>query len=93
MVAFAALALWRAWIDWQATIARGYAYRLASSDQVLTEAAPERYGAAVSWLEGSAVSWLWDPVLKFVFDLPLALVLAALALVLFLTRPRARGRG
>ncbi len=47
----AAAALWRAVLDWQATIGAGYAYRLASIDQVLAATWPERWPALVAEAE------------------------------------------
>jgi hypothetical protein len=90
---FAALALWRAWIDWQATIGTGYAYRLASTDAVLAANFPRSYARVQEMLEGTGISFLWDPVLRTLLGLPLALAPAVIAILLWLTLPRARGRG
>ncbi|MCB1351622.1 MAG: hypothetical protein KDK03_02665 [Rhodobacteraceae bacterium] len=93
MVAFAGLALWRAWIDWQATIGEGYAFRLASIDRVFAENAPGSHAKVVSILQNFGPDWLWDPVFTTLFSLPLALIPALIAGILWLTRPRGRGRG
>ncbi len=87
VVLLAAAALWQAWIDWQATIGAGYAYRLTSIGAALERAAPERHAALVGTGEGG-LAWLWSPILA----LPLALTLLVLAGVIWLTRGR-RPRG
>ncbi|MEM8569504.1 MAG: hypothetical protein AAGG56_01230 [Pseudomonadota bacterium] len=93
VVVFAALALWRAWIDWHATISQGYAYRLASVESAVSSFAPSTYRGVTQSIQSLGLPWLWDPVTTFILGLPLALLPAALALVLWLTRRRARGRG
>jgi hypothetical protein len=93
VIGFAVLALWRAWIDWQATISQGYAYRLASVDDVLRTSLPQTHQSLTSGLRATGIPWLWDPIAIFVLALPLALLPAVIALLLWITRPRARGRG
>jgi hypothetical protein len=93
VIGFAALALWRSWIDWQDTLGQGYAFRMASVERVLSEAAPRTYANGVAMIQGLGVPWLWDPIGKFCVGAPLALVPAVIALLLWITRRRARGRG
>lgn len=93
VIGFTVLALWRAWIDWQATIGTGYAFRMASVDEVLRTAAPQTHRSLVDGLQAIGIPWLWDPIAMFVLALPLALLPAVLALLLWITRSRARGRG
>lgn len=78
-------ALWRAVLDWRATIGEGYAYRLTSIDAALAEAWPQRWEAFTAWAEARG---LWDPVGATLAALPLALVLAGLAALLWVTRRR-----
>jgi hypothetical protein len=84
-----AAALAQAWIDWQATIGEGYAYRLTSIRGALEAAWPERTAEVIARIEASRVSWLWDPLGAAVTAVPLALALAGLAALLWLTRRRA----
>lgn len=79
-------ALWQAAVDWQATIGQGYAYRLTPIGQVLAKAAPQAYERLVGAWKASPL--LWDPVGATLMALPLALTLAALAALLWLTRRR-----
>ena len=67
------LALWRAAIDWQATIGKGYAFRPSSLGQAIARAWPEGYANLVDALKRSGVPFAWDPVGAFVMALPLAL--------------------
>ncbi len=83
-------AVWRAAIDWQDTIGRGYAYRFDSIGTVVAARWPESYAALVERLRESGVPYAWDPVGEFVMSLPLALVLAALAGLVWFTRRRRR---
>jgi len=88
---FLAAGLWRAWIDWQATIGAGYAYRLASVQTVLEATWPETTPEFVAGWEARGL--LWEPVGTTLMALPLALVLLVVATVLWVTRRRtARGR-
>jgi hypothetical protein len=78
------VAVWRAWLDWVATIGAGYAFRLASIGQTLEMAFPGLSDA--SWLHGSVGTAL--------MAVPLAMVPAFTAGLIWVTRPRrARGRG
>lgn len=88
---FLAAGLWRAWVDWQATIGEGYAFRMSSIGRVLEATWPDRYAAFVAGWQARGL--LWDPVGATLMALPLALVLLVIAVVLWITRPRAsRGR-
>ena len=78
-------ALWRAVVDWQATIGQGNAYRFASIEAVLAEHWPGLEAGA------EARGW-WEPVVSTLGSLPLTLVLAGIAAALWLTRRRNRGR-
>lgn len=78
-------ALWRAALDWGATIGEGYAYRLTSIDGALANTWPDRWAGIV---EAAKANGLWDPVGATLTAIPLALVLAALAFLLWITRRR-----
>lgn len=80
-----AAALWRAALDWGATIGEGYAYRLTSIDGALANTWPDRWAGIV---EAAKANGLWDPVGATLTAMPLALVLAALAFLLWITRRR-----
>jgi len=56
--------------------------------QVWSSQHPASYLAVSGSLRGSVVSWLWDPLLKPILEVPLALIVAILVIVLiaFLTR-------
>lgn len=82
------LALWQAVVDWQATIDAGYAYRLTPIDQVLTGLAPGPAGSVLGAWRGTSIPWLWDPIGATMMALPMALVLAGLAALLWVTRRR-----
>ena len=82
------LALWRAAVDWQATIGQGYAYRLTPIGQTLEDMAPETYAAVIGAWKATGVPYLWDPIGATLMALPLALVIAALAALLWFTRRR-----
>ncbi len=84
-----AAALWRAVVDWQATIGQGYAYRFASIEAVLAETWPERWSGLLAALQARS---LWEPVGATLAGLPLAPVLAGIAVLLWLTRRPNRGR-
>lgn len=79
----AAVAIWRAAVDWQATIGAGNAYRLSSLGDSLSGIFPDS-----SFLHGIAGTTPGGAVLS----LPLALVLSIIAWALWLSRPRQRGR-
>lgn len=85
-----AAALWRAAVDWQATIGQGYAYRLTPIGQVFADLAPERYALVIAAWQDSGVPWFWDPIGATLVALPLALVLGGLALLVWFTRRRRR---
>ena len=89
-ILFAVLALWRAVLDWQATIGQGYAYRFGTFDTLLSGLWPEPYGRFVAGLGQSRLPWAWDPVGALVLSMPVAPVLAALAAGLWITRERQR---
>lgn len=93
IIVLAAGALWRGYLDWQATIGEGYAFRLKSIGAVLSDLYPDAHDGLVRFLQNTGISWLWDPVATTILWLPLALVLAVPALLLVLTRSRGRGRG
>jgi hypothetical protein len=82
-----AAALWRAGADWQATIGQGYAYRFGTLGSLLSARWPDGYSRLVDTLARSA-SWAWDPVGAFLFSLPVALALAAVAATIWVTRER-----
>ena len=86
-----AAALWRAGVDWQATIGDGYAYRLGTIGGLISAATgPTATPNLVESLQASGVPFAWDPVGAVVMSMPLALVLAAHRRRLWLTRERAR---
>jgi hypothetical protein len=93
VVGFAALAFWRAAIDWQATIAQGYAYRLASVDEVLRTSLPQTHRSLTTGMQAIGIPWLWDPIALFLLALPLAIIPAIIAILAWITRSRARARG
>jgi hypothetical protein len=79
-------ALVRAWMDWQATIGQGYAYRLKPIGQVLAETWPSSFGRFLDNLQHSGVPLLWDPLAAGFFAFPLALIAALLGAGLWLSR-------
>lgn len=83
-----AAALWRAIIDWQATIGQGYAFRTASLGDVVGSRWPQDYDRLVEGLHRSGVPYAWDPAGAFVMSVPVALFLAAVAGMVWATRPR-----
>lgn len=87
-ILLAALALWRAAADWQATIGQGYAYRFGTLGDLVGGWWPERYARLVNALRQSGVPWAWDPVGAFLLSLPVAPALAAVAVGLWITRER-----
>ena len=91
VVLLLAAAVWQGWVDWQATIGEGYAYRLTSIGTALQQASPERYAAFVAAGESGALAWAWDPVGRTLMRLPLALVLLMIAGALWVTRRKSRG--
>jgi hypothetical protein len=85
-------ALWRAGADWQATIGQGYAYRFGSLGGLFSRHWPEHYAQLVESLERSGVPYAWNPVGAMVMSLPVALMLAAIAAAVWVTRERGRAR-
>jgi len=83
-----AAAVWRAGVDWQATIGQGYAFRLGTIGSLISKHWPEQYGHLVEALKHSGVPFAWNPVGAILMSLPLALLLAAIAGTVWLTRPR-----
>lgn len=83
-------ALWRAWIDWQATIGQGFAYRLTSIETALRDSFSDATARAIAALQGTGIPYLWDPIGRVILSLPLTLVLAGLAALIWVTRRRAR---
>lgn len=77
VVLLAAVAFWRAAIDWQATLGKGYAYRFGTVGSLLGDWWPDGLGGIAG---------------AFVLALPVAPALAAIALGLWITRPQARSR-
>lgn len=77
-----ALALWQAFVDWQATIGEGYAYRLTSIGDAVDRAWPESAQAVQEW--GST------DIGAALLALPLALVLVAIAALLWFSARRRR---
>ncbi len=82
------LAVWRLGIDWQATIGEGYAFRPSTLGQLFSARWPEDYANLVDGLHQSGVPYAWDPVGAVIMSLPAALVLAAIAGLIWVTRPR-----
>lgn len=93
MVVFLAGGLIRLWLDWQATLAEGYAFRFTSIGRAFAEGFPEVFYAMANALRGGPLQVLWDPVATTLLAAPLALVLLVLAGLLWITRARARVRG
>ena len=83
-----AAAVWRVGVDWQATIAVGYAFRPGTIGSLIAHHWPEDYQNLVASLQSSGVPFAWNPVGAFVLSLPIALILAAIALGIWLTRAR-----
>lgn len=93
MVVFLAGALWRGWLDWQATLGAGYAFRFTSIGRALADGFPEMFYAVANALKGGPLQILWDPVATTLMAMPLALTLLVISGLLFVTRSRARARG
>ena len=81
-----AAAAWRLVLDWQATIGAGYAFRPGTIGGFITAHWPEDYANLVTSLEASGVPFLWDPVGACLLSLPVAIVLAALACAIWVSR-------
>lgn len=93
MVVFLAGAVWRGWLDWQATLGSGYAFRFTSIGRAFAEGYPEIFYAVANVLKGSPLDWMWDPVATTALAMPLALTLLVVAGLLWVTRSRAKARG
>jgi hypothetical protein len=76
------LALWQAYVDWQVTIGEGYAYRLTSIGQAVERTWPATPLTAEEW--GST------DIGGALLALPLAPVLAGIAVLLWLSARRRR---
>jgi hypothetical protein len=87
-----AATLWRVAVDWHGTIGAGFGYRLRSIGAVVSEAWPDGYASLVASLQASGVPFAWDPVGAFVMGLPLALIPALLAAMIWVTRERRPAR-
>lgn len=87
---FLGAALWQAAIDWQATIGQGYAYRFRTLGGLIGDHWPESYAGLVEGLKASAMPFAWYPVGAAVMAVPVALLLAIVALGLWVTRDRRR---
>ena len=87
-----ALALWRAAIDWRATIGEGYAYRLTSISEAALETWPEQAAEKLASWEARNLPIVWDPLGSTLIGMPLALVPAILAFIVWVSRPRSRSR-
>jgi hypothetical protein len=85
-------ALWQAGVDWQATIGEGYAYRFGTFGGLIARHWPVSYAQFVESLERSGVPYAWNPVGAMLMSLPVALVLAAIAATVWVTRERSRAR-
>lgn len=85
---FIAAAVWRTGVDWQGTIGLGYAFRPGTVGGLIQHRWPEDYQNLVTSLQASGVPFAWNPVGAFVLSLPVALLLAAVALGIWLARPR-----
>jgi hypothetical protein len=83
-----AAAVWRTGVDWQATIGVGYAFRPGTIGGLISHHWPEDYQNLVASLQASGVPFAWNPLGAFVLSLPVALILAAGALAVWLTRER-----
>lgn len=85
---FLALALWRAAVDWQATLGQGYAYRFGSLGGLVDDRWPGATGRLAGTVQAWGPGWAWDPVGAFVLSLPLAPLLATIAAAFWFTRAR-----
>jgi hypothetical protein len=88
LLLLAALAI--AWADWQATIGEGFAFRPSSIEAALARIAPGAAETLFGAWRGTQLPYLWEPVGATFAALPAALVLAGLALLLWVTRRRRR---
>ena len=81
-----AAAAWRMMVDWGATIGKGYAFRPGTIGKFIQHHWPEDYANLVASLRASGVPFAWDPVGAFILSLPIALILGALGLAVWLSR-------
>jgi hypothetical protein len=91
-ILFLAAAIWRIGVDWQATIGVGYAFRPGTIGGLVSRRWPDDYANLVASLQASGVPFAWDPVGAVVMSLPLALILAAVACLIWVTRNRTPAR-
>jgi hypothetical protein len=91
-IALLAAASWRAAVDWNATIGAGYAYRFDTLGGAISGRWPASYGRLVESLQASGVPGAWNPVGALVMSMPVALLLAAIAGTIWITRDRRRAR-
>jgi len=90
IILFGGVALWRAAVDWHATIGQGYAYRPGTLGGLLSTHWPTTYAHVVDSLQHGAVPFAWNPVGAIVMSIPMALFFLTLAGWLWLGRPRPR---
>jgi hypothetical protein len=88
VILLVAAAVWRTGVDWQATIGVGYAFRPGTIGGLISHYWPEDYQNLVASLQSSGVPFAWNPVGAFFLSLPVAIILAAMALGVWLTRDR-----
>lgn len=88
VVALALAALLRAGVDWYGSTGQGVPYRLASIGQAMEANWPKTYLQLVTGWQQTQVPILWDPIGQTILSIPLALLLAFLGGVLWLTRAR-----
>lgn len=74
-----AAALWRAWADWQGTIAQGYAYKLTTIEQTMTRMWEGPFTSFVQGWQAIRIPFIWDPLGMILMGLPVALLLAVIA--------------
>ena len=90
-ILFAVLALWRAAVDWQATIGQGYAYRFGTFDTLLSGSGRSRTARFVARASGrAACPGPRTRSGRSSCRCRSALVLAAVAAGLWITRERRR---
>ena len=88
VVALALAALLRVALDWQGTTGQGGVLRLSSIGQAMEAAWPKSYLQMVTGWQQSPIPLAWDPVGTTLLSLPLALLLAFIAGLLWIVRPR-----
>lgn len=85
-------ALWRALVDWQATIGNGYAYRFTSIGVMMQNAWPDEFESMKVFWRSSGVPYAWDPVGATVMAVPVAAVLALCGGLIWLSSRRSGRR-